>query len=143
MFDQLSAPETVHAMGRTARAAARGGELATSQLMSTYSASRHLVVELTLFEDELRHFCTRVSAAVRAHSTELPSRATLEATAAGLEGSHDARHVGDAVASLLDLLRVDPAPAAAVLREEVRAALRDLADRQVELLADGVERRRR
>lgn len=112
MFNQLPATDTLVAMGRAARAAARSdaelGEFERGQLLSAYSASRHLAVELTAYEAPLRAFCDAVG---------LP--AELDVAAAGERTCELLAGAGDA------------AP--------VRAALRDLVDAEVALLAEAIE----
>ncbi len=58
MFNQLTPADTVKAIGATTQRIARGGgatsEFDRDQLMSTYSATRHLAVELSSYEPELR-----------------------------------------------------------------------------------------
>lgn len=127
MFNQLTATETVAAMGCTARDAARKGELGEfgrGQLMSAYSASRHLSVELSSFEPELHAYTVAVAAV---------------APAAGLDGCSDAGRAGDLTCALLDTLRGHDSPAAVELRGAIHTALRELVDREVALLAEAIE----
>src|SRR6202042_1663594 len=60
MFNQLTAAEVVSAIGTTLRGAARSDEQASDferdQLMSAYSATRHLSVELATYPPELARF---------------------------------------------------------------------------------------
>jgi hypothetical protein len=142
MFGPLTPADMVSAIGRATRDAARSDEPASDfsrgQLMSAYSVTRHLGVELTAFGPELRAFADAVAAQLRtgaglACGTELAERAdALDQT--------DAEHrIGDLVTEALDALRADPDPAAAALRARIHAALRGLADREVELLAEVIE----
>jgi hypothetical protein len=140
MITPLTPAEVTAAIGRTARNVARSGEplgeFERGQLMSAYSGSRHLAVELEAFGPEIERFCAGVAAAIDA--SELPEP---RSAAGKLREIADPRLAGETVCALLDLLRAHPSPAAAGLREDVRASLRDLCDREVELLADVIERR--
>jgi hypothetical protein len=134
MFNPLTPTQLVVAIGQTGRDAARheepANEFSRGQLLSAYSISRHLAVELNSFGPELRVFAGAVAAGIRARSKDQEIADRLEATT-------DPREIGDAVCELLDALRADPA--AAEHRAEVRALLGDLADREVELLAAAIE----
>ena len=131
MFNPLTPSEMVAAIGRAGRDAARTSgpldEFERGQLKAAYSASRHLAVELSEFPPELDALCERVEgAAERAGvAVDLTSR--------------DPATVGRAVAELLASTRggddwTD-------LRGELHRALRDLCNREVTLLAAGLERR--
>jgi hypothetical protein len=143
MITPLTPAEMVAAIGEAARAAARADasldDFQRSQLLSAYSGTRHLAVELESFPPALAAFCgglaDRLDAAPR---EQLPE---LAAVASELRVTADPRRAGEVVSALLNLLRAQPSPAAAALRTEVQAALRDLCDLEVELLADALERR--
>ena len=126
MFSPLTPADVVIAIGRATRDAARSSEPASDfsrgQLMSAYSASRHLGVELVSFAPELRSFAQELAA-------DLPA----------LDRARSAHEIGDLVAAALDDLRGDPSPHAAELRARLHTALRRLCDREVELLADVIE----
>ncbi len=143
MFNPLAPAEVVTAMGKAAHAAARSEEEATAfsrvQLLSTYSASRHLAVELESFDAELRRFARTVAAAVRGRLAGLPDADGLEALADRLDERSDPQAVGALVGDLLAGLREADAPAAVALRTEVQRRLRELADREVDLLAAVIE----
>lgn len=143
MFNPLTPAEVVGAIGRAARDAARSEEPASEfsrgQLMSAYSASRHLGVELESFEPELRSFAQAVAGRVRDRAEALADGDRARALADRLDATADARAAGDAVCELLDDLRGDGGPAAGELRAEIRTLLRQLADREVDLLADVIE----
>ena len=134
MFNPLTPAEMVLAVGRAARAAARapGGsaDFTRSQLMSAYSATRHLTVEMTTYEAELRAFISEVAAIVR--RTDLDGR--LSGHVAAIEDASDAREVGTAICELLDVLRDEE------LRVRVHTLVARLVDREVDLLADGLDR---
>jgi hypothetical protein len=145
VFNPMTTSEMVTAVGRAARDAARAGEAASEfsrgQLMSAFSASRHLSVELAQFPAEVQAFATAVSREVdRADSVSHPRE--LSAIAEELKRATDSNRVGDLVCAALDLIRDDPAPAARSLRTSLHGALRALSDREVELLADAIERPR-
>lgn len=139
MFNPLSPSEVVAAIGGAAREAARGdqagSDYARGQLLSAYSTSRHLSVELASFGPELSGFAREISASA-AHIDDEPD---LAAVVAGMESATDAGELGDATCLLLDYLRASDSEAAKDLRVRVQARLRALADREVELLADAIE----
>lgn len=141
MFNQLTPPELVTAIGVTLRDAARSDGSASDfqrdQLMSAYSATRHLAVELASFGPELERFRQAVLERLGAVDAGATS-ADLPAIAARLEADPSPGGVGGAVADLLAALRDDDGPAASGLRSEVQHLLRALADREVDLLADAL-----
>lgn len=141
MFNQLTPADTVKAIGATTRRIARGGgatsEFDRDQLMSTYSASRHLAVELSSYEPELRRFRQRLATQIRDAHLEDPGGERAE-IADRLDEAADASAVGSAVCDLLDRLRTDASPQAQALRSEVQVSLRELADTEVNLLADAL-----
>jgi hypothetical protein len=133
----------VGAIGEAARAAARADgpidDFQRSQLLSAYSSTRHLAVELESFPPAMAAFCGGLADRLDAGpQAELPELAGI---ASQLRSSADPRRAGEVVSALLNLLRAHPSPAAAALRADVRTALRDLCDREVDLLADALERR--
>jgi hypothetical protein len=142
VFSPLTPSEVVAAIGRAAREAASGSgptsEFSRGQLMSAFSASRHLSVELACFPDELRGFTEQLAPALR-DTAELDAHRQLVALAGELERASDAARIGDLVSEALALVRTDGAPTAGVLRRRIRAALRALSEREVELLADAIE----
>jgi hypothetical protein len=141
MFNQLTPADTVKAIGATTRRIARGGgatsEFDRDQLMSTYSATRHLAVELASYEPELRRFRQGLAAQIRQAHLEDPG-GERDAIADRLEEASDAPAVGSAVCDLLDRLRADHSPQANALRTGIHASLRKLADTEVDLLADAL-----
>jgi hypothetical protein len=143
MFSPLTPAEVVTAVGRAARDAARSDEPASEfsrgQLMSAFSVSRHLGVEIATFGPELRSFADGVADALRAGSGALACGDALQAAAGELAQAADAHRIGNLVAGALDDLRGDASPAATELRARLHAALRALADREVELLAEVIE----
>src|ERR1700733_3505882 len=88
MFNQLPPAEVVAAIGATLRTAARNeGEPSAferDQLMSAYSATRHLAAELAGYEPVLRDFTEQVAARVRVHG--IPERDDELARLAGRLG---------------------------------------------------------
>ena len=141
MFNQLTPADTVTAIGATTRLIARGGgatsEFDRDQLMSTYSATRHLAVELSSYEPELRRFRKGLAAQVRQAQLKDPG-GERTAIATRLDEATDNAAVGSAVCDLLDRLRADNSPEAKALRTEVHVSLRRLADTEVNLLADAL-----
>jgi hypothetical protein len=141
MFNQLTPSEIVTAIGATVRGAARSdgqtSDFERDQLMSAYSATRHLAIELAAFEPELRSFTVTVAGLL--DDVADPSLHTeLAPSAEALEAAADARAVGDAVCDAMEILRARPDAAAEQLRTEIHVHLRALADREVALLADGL-----
>jgi hypothetical protein len=143
MFSPLTTAEVVTAVGRAARDAARSDEPASEfsrgQLMSAFSVSRHLGVEIATFGPELRSFAHTVADALRASAGEVARGDALEATAGEVAKAADAHRIGNLVAAALDDLRGDASAAATDLRARLHAELRGLADREVELLAEVIE----
>jgi hypothetical protein len=141
MFNQLTPSDLVSAIGVTVRDAARSddpaGDFQRDQLMSAYSATRHLAVELSSFGPELERFRQAVLARVRSTAADATT-ADLGTIAARLEDDPTAGGIGGAVADLLAALRDDDGEAAAGLRADVHVLLRELADREVDLLADAL-----
>lgn len=141
MFNQLTPTEIVVAIGATARQAARSegpsSDFERDQLMSAYSATRHLAVELSSYGPELIRFAQTVAGAVDGArlSAGDPERDRI---ASELAAMTDAAAIGAAICELLDGLRQDDSPEAERLRSEIHASLRELADREVELLADAL-----
>lgn len=137
MFNPLSPAQVVSAVGRAARAGARADahadEFTRGQLMSAYSASRHLAVELDTYEAEVRRFADDLAAAIDASG--------LMPAPPGLAGTTDPRDAGTIVCELLDRLRTDEDPRAAALRTQVRSLIVRLVDREVDLLEDGLAKR--
>jgi CHASE3 domain sensor protein len=142
----MTPSEVVTAIGQAARAAARGDGPATDfsrgQLLSAFSASRHLTVELASYPAELRPFAVDVAQGLM-RPDALETRAELEALAAELDRAVDAARIGDLVSAALDLVRKDQNPSARAIRAHIHSALRALSDREVELLADAIEGPRR
>lgn len=126
MFNQLTPAEMVSGIGRVLRTAARregqASDFDRDQLLSAYSASRHLAVELASYDDELRWFTAELT------RLGLP----------GFAGELDSDTVGDAVCDLLAELAAKDSDEARRLRDGVHALLRQLADREVDLLAGGL-----
>ena len=98
--------------------------------MSAYSATRHLAVEMTAYGAELQAFTRELAATVRRADAE----ERLDAHVMAIEAAADARDTGRAVCELLDAMRDDD------LRLRVRSLIARLVDREVDLLADGLDR---
>ncbi len=139
MFNPLTPAETTTAMGRAARDAARSADPADgfvrAQLLSVYSASRHLGVELSSFDPEVRAFSAGVAGAIEISGAS-PDLGPL---ADELAETTDPRVAGELVCELLDRLREDDSAAARQLQSAVRSELVKLTDREVELLAAVIE----
>jgi hypothetical protein len=145
MFNPMTSTEMVTAIGRAVREAGRSREPASDfsrgQLMSVYSASRHLAVELAEYPAELRGFALVAAGELRG-AAALDRGEELAAIAAELEQTEDPQRIGDLLSAALAQLRGDPTAPAAELRGRLQTRLRRLADREVELLADVIEARR-
>jgi hypothetical protein len=143
MINPLTPAQYAAALGRAAREAAREeqppGAFRRGQLMSVYSGSRHLAVELSYFEAELRSFSTAAAAAVAETAIGVPDDAVLRQFASELSGNCDPESIGGLVSELLGLLRGHRSGVFAELRVELQARLRDLCDREVQLLAEAIE----
>ena len=141
MFNPMTPAEVASAIGITARDAARAdeplGSFGRGQLMSAYSGSRHLAVEVSSFGAEIERFAAELA---RAFDGMEAGGETLAALATRLRDSSDPRGIGDLLCELLDGLRQQP-PSSHTrgLRGKIHASLRELCDREVELLADAIE----
>lgn len=145
VFNQLTAAEVVTAIGATARAIARegGGEGELSdferdQLMSAYSATRHLAVELTSYAPEFRRFNEALASVLGDAEGTGGDGEAVERLRQVLRDEGDVAAVGDALSDLLAVWREDDAPETRERRAKVQALLRELADREVEVLAEGL-----
>jgi hypothetical protein len=142
MFNPLTPSEMVAAIGMAARTTARGdGELDEfdrGQLMSAYSASRHLAIEIESFPAELSARREAIAGAVEeaCAGDGGTDAGALRGLASRLRASGDARAAGETIAELLDVCRDRGLVA---LRGQIRTQLRDLCDAEVNLLADGIE----
>ena len=142
MFNPLSPSEMITAIGRAAREAARGGaplsDFERTQLKSAYSATRHLAIEIAAFPRERERFRTDLSSyALTAAGTledEDCDRATLAASAVS-----DEAHLAQTGCELLETCRRRDGEPWVTLAAQIRALLRDLCDREVQLLAAGIE----
>lgn len=140
MFNQLTPAETVRAIGLTARNVARGGEPSEfdrDQLMSAYSATRHLVPELRYYPAELRRFAADVVSAVG--EAQLDGGEENSALVQGIVDTSDPALLGGVICELLDRLSRDDSPGARALRDRLHVLLRELADREVDLVAEALQ----
>ena len=139
MFNQLAPSSVVRGIGATARAVARGdgalSEFDRDQLMSAYSATRHLAVELDRYEPEFARFCGAVLERLRSAGDD---GGLAAATAEKLSSDPSRPAVGDALCELLATLRDQDDPALVTLRTDLRAEIRRLADREVDVVAEGL-----
>jgi hypothetical protein len=141
MFNQLPPAEIVTAIGATLRRAARtegaASDFDRDQLMSAFSATRHLAVELASFEPEFRRFKEAVAEQIRA--TNAPAIGDqLGPIADRLKAAPDGAAAGGVLCELFELLRQDGSEPARALRSQIHVHLRALADREVDLLADAL-----
>jgi hypothetical protein len=147
MFNPLTPAQYVMAIGLAARDQARDeqapGEFRRGQLMSAYSGSRHLAVELTWFGPELARFASRAADEVAATAAADPHDDALRELEAGLRGGDGPADVGRRVSELLEHLRAHPSPEYDGLRTRLQALLAELCDREVTLLAEAIEGDRR
>lgn len=145
MFNQLTPSDVVTAIGTTLRASARSDdssdEFSRDQLMSAYSATRHLAVELESYGPEFIRFidaaATRLQDAAAADGAGALAK-PLTAAAARIEAESTTAAVGAALSDLLAHLGEDGSPVALQVRSELHGLLRELADREVELLAEAL-----
>jgi hypothetical protein len=139
VFNPMTTSQVVGGVGRAAREAARGddpaSEFSRGQLLSAFSATRHVAVELAQFPSELHRFAGRVADELEAYA----DRGELNRLAAALRDTGEAAAIGDLLARALDILRSDGAPAAGALRACLHSDLRGLCRREVELLAEAIE----
>jgi hypothetical protein len=143
VFNPLTPAQVVAAIGTTAREIARSdvelSDYARGQLLSAYSSSRHITVEIDRYDDEIRAFASDVGEWTLAAAGRLTVPEAAIAIGSELEGTSNARDTGDLVSDLLEHLRSDSSAAATQLRAQIRSRLRRLAEREVELLADVIE----
>lgn len=139
MFNQLTPAEVVTAIGATLRSAARTegptSDFDRDQLLSAYSATRHLSVELAAYGPELDRFAEVVAGEVRS-AGGVSAGDDVARLGDRIGDTRDPGAIGEALCELFDILRRDPSQQAQALRSELHAQLRSLADREVDLLAD-------
>lgn len=143
MFNQLTAPQIVTAIGEGTRSIARGtdgelGDFERDQLMSMYSATRHLSVELTSYAPEMQRFQEALGAVIFNCEGSPEARSAINRLQQAIRKDGDTASVADALCDLLAVWREEASPAAIEHRLEVQVLLRTLADREVELLAEGL-----
>ena len=136
MFNPLTPSEMVSAIGLAARATARSeselDDFDRGQLMSAYSATRHLAIEIASFSAELRDRCAAVADLAASSGDPL-----LQELAGGVREASTAAEAGEAISVLLERCRAEPG--LADVRTAIRHELRGLCDAEVALLADGIE----
>lgn len=141
MFNQLTPAAVVTAIGRTARSAARlegpASDFDRDQLMSAYSATRHLAAELDGYALPFDDFTTSVARSLRT-CPDLELRRALSGHAEAITSSRDGAIVGQEIADALATVRQSTSDVAPTLRAEIHAQLRSLADREVEVLAEAL-----
>lgn len=143
MFNPLTPGQYATAIGRAARDAARAerplDEFGRGQLMSAYSGSRHLAVELDCFAQELQAFADAAAEAIARAALAVPDDEFLRTIERALRARPDAISVGMHLSDLLLRLRGEQTGILAELRAELRRLLRSLCDREVALLAEAIE----
>lgn len=141
MFNQLTPAAVVTAIGRTARSAARlegpASDFDRDQLMSAYSATRHLAAELDGYALPFDEFTTAVARSLRT-CPDLELRRALSGHAERVASSRDGAIVGQEIADALATVRQSTSDVAPTLRAAIHAHLRSLADREVEVLAEAL-----
>jgi hypothetical protein len=140
MFNQLTTAEVVTAIGATARRAARSENPASDfdrdQLLSAYSATRHLAAELSGYAPAWDRYRTALVQRLDAAGDEGAS-ALVTALRAALNENASPAAVAPPLCDLLSALRNGSGPAA-TLRADLLTELRRLADSEVDLLADAL-----
>lgn len=143
MWNPLTPAQVVAAMGVTARDAARSEQTLDDwergQLLSVYSATRHLAAEIGEVEPLVGAVTADLAAALRTCPEEHTSSAPLTALATKLDDTLDPRAAADLACQALDILRNDPSAASAGVRGAVRKALRRAVELEVQILADAIE----
>jgi hypothetical protein len=139
MFNQLTTAEVVTAIGATARRAARSENPASDfdrdQLLSAYSATRHLAAELSGYAPVWDRFRTvLVQRLDPAESGDKDVSALVTALRAALNEDATPAVVAPPLCDLLSALRNGSGPSA-TLRADLLTELRRLADSEVDLLA--------
>src|ERR1700761_6626218 len=108
MFNPLTPSEMVSAIGLAARAAARSetelDDFDRGQLMSAYSATRHLAIEIASFAAELRDRCLAIADLAAGSGDPLLGELADSVRAA----SADAAEAGEAIAVVLERCRAVP-----------------------------------
>ena len=143
MWNPLTPADVVAAMGGPAQAAARCAQELTEwergQLLSVYSATRHLAAELGAVEPHVRAVADELGAALRSAPPTLPDAGGLTALAARLAATADPRAVAGLTCEALDLLRADGSATAEAVRAALRAGLKRAVGLEVAALADAIE----
>ena len=143
MWNPLTPAEVVAAMGGPARAAAHAGEelgeWQRSQLLSVYSATRHLAAELAGVQPHVAEVAAALAGVLRAAPHDLAAAPRLTELAARLDDTADPRAMAELACLALDLVRADPSPAAREVRAAVRAELARAVRLEVAVLADAIE----
>lgn len=142
MFNSLTPAEVVAAIGAAARRAARAdeptGDFERDQLMSAYSATRHLAGELSAYGPEWERFRATVAERLSAAAAGEDLARRLRAAAEEVEREHGTAAVGATLAELLADLRRSDDPARAEVRADIHGLLRELTAREVDLLAEAL-----
>ncbi len=142
MFNPIKAHEMVSGVGLAARAAAGSSgtldEFERGQLLSAYSATRHLVVELEHYPVALAAFTSSLARELRTVQDEWPPRQLLVDAADAIAACEDGPSLGLVLGELLAKLRERADVGARAVQALVQHRLAELAQTEVELLADNI-----
>jgi hypothetical protein len=141
VFNQLTPAAVVTAIGRAAQSAARlegpASDFDRDQLMSAYSATRHLAAELDGYALPLEEFTISVARSLQT-CPDLELRGALSGHAERIASARDGATLGQEIADALATVRQSTSDVAPTLRAEIHAHLRSLADREVDVLAEAL-----
>ncbi len=143
MFNPLTPAELVRAVGTTARDLGRsedpGAEFSRAQMLSAYSACRHIAVEMEHFGPEVTEFIRDIIAIVEEHSE---CRKIVDGMASEAQqrcSVGDVRIAGDMTCRLLETLRSTESEDNLMLVKRIQKRLAQLIDCEVELMSDAIE----
>lgn len=143
MWNPLSPSEVIAAMGSPVRDAARGEEplddWQSGQLLSVYSATRHLAAEVGAVEPHLGELTGELAAALRSAAEPPELVASLSQLAEQLRDVGDSRQAAEIACRALDLVRAEGSATAETVREQIHVALAHAVELEVRLLADAIE----
>jgi hypothetical protein len=142
MFNPIESHEVVIAVGLAARRAASSrdtvNEFERGQLLSAYSLTRHLAVELEHYPAALDAFTSSLASELREPGRDWGTGNMLSDAADAIEACRDAACLGAVVAELLAELREREDGGARHVQELLHRRLGELAQTEVELLADHI-----
>jgi hypothetical protein len=144
VFNPMSPSEVSLAIGEAARDAAAGSgstsDFSRGQLMSAFSATRHLAVEIDAYADVAADTAREVGRQLSDLAPRMTREDVFRRCAAELASARDPRQVGRMLSEARDLLRSEPVDDLALA--DLHAALRRLVDEEVDLLAASIEPQR-